>query len=66
MCTYSRYLVHGAGSDMAMKQQLVNIVNIMNRLNNVRKKLRKVYCGTVIYSFTVKQDIMICQQCVTQ
>lgn len=51
---------------MAMKQQLVNIVNIMNRLNNVGKKLRKVHCGMVIYSFTVKQDTVICQQCVTQ
>lgn len=35
MCTYSRYFVHGAGSDMAMKKQLVSIVNIMNKLNNV-------------------------------
>lgn len=42
VCTYSRYLVHGAGSDMAMKKQLVSIVNIMNRLNNVETRLRKV------------------------
>lgn len=35
--THSRYLVHGAGSDMAMKKQLVRIVNIMNRLNNVKR-----------------------------
>lgn len=43
VCTHSRYLVHGAGSDMAMKKQLVSIVNIMNRLNNVLR-LRKVIC----------------------
>lgn len=40
--TYSRYLVHGAGSDMAMKKQLVSIVNIMNRLNNVERRLRNI------------------------
>lgn len=50
MYTYSRYLVHGAGSDMAMKKQLVSIVNIMNKLNNVETKLRKVYCEIIIYS----------------
>lgn len=44
--THSRYLVHGAGSDMAMKKQLVRIVNIMNRLNNVEEGLRKVHCDS--------------------
>lgn len=44
---------------MAMKQQLVSIVNIMNRLNNVEKRLRKVCCE----SFTVKQVFVITQQC---
>ena len=33
--TYSTYLAQYSGSDMAMKQQLVKIVHIMNRLNNV-------------------------------
>lgn len=42
VCTHSRYLVQGAGSDMAMKKQLVRIVNIMNRLNNVGNGLRKL------------------------
>lgn len=41
MCTHSRYLVQGAGSDMAMKKQLVRMVNMMNRLNNVEIGLRK-------------------------
>lgn len=39
--TYSTYLAHCTGSDMAMKQQFVKIVHIMNRLNNVRV-LRKI------------------------
>jgi len=47
MCTYSRYFAHGAGSDMAMKQQLVRMVNIMNKLNNVEQRLRRVSCEIV-------------------
>lgn len=35
-CTHSTYLAHCAGSDMAIKQQLVKIVHIMKRLNKVR------------------------------
>lgn len=31
---------------MAMKKQLVRIVNIMNRLNNVEEGLRKVHCDS--------------------
>lgn len=44
LVTYSRYLVHGAGSDMAMKIQLVSMVNIMKRLKNLEEKnvLRKM------------------------
>lgn len=48
VCTHSRYLVQGAGSDMAMKKQLVRIVNIMNRLNNVENGLRKPLPGTQV------------------
>lgn len=51
--TYSRYLVHVGGSDMAMKKQLVRIVNIMNKLNNVERELRKE-SDTAICTFTVK------------
>lgn len=40
--TYSTYLAHWTGSDMAMKQQFVKIVHIMNRLNKVRV-LRKIW-----------------------
>lgn len=56
--THSRYLVQGAGSDMAMKKQLVRMVNMMNRLNNVDKGLRKLppRHGSN-YTFCV------CQQC---
>lgn len=36
-CTYSRYLAQYAGSDMAMKQQLVRMVHMMNKLNNVSR-----------------------------
>lgn len=51
LVTYSRYLVHGAGSDMAMKIQLVSMVNIMKRLKNLEEKnvLRKL-------SFDVLQE----------
>lgn len=35
--TYSRYLAQWAGSDMAMKQQLVRMVHMMKRLNKVLK-----------------------------
>ena len=35
LCTHSRYLVQWGGSDMAMKQQLHRMVNMMNRLNKV-------------------------------
>lgn len=42
-CTYSTYLAQYAGSDMAMKQQLVRMVHMMNRLNNV-SRLRKNTC----------------------
>lgn len=35
--TYSRYLAQLAGSDMAMKQQLVRMVHMMKRLNKVLK-----------------------------
>lgn len=41
MGTHSRYLVQGAGSDMAMKKQLVRMVNMMNRLNNLGSGFRK-------------------------
>lgn len=33
--TYSRYFAQLAGSDMAMKQQLVRMVHMMKRLNKV-------------------------------
>lgn len=33
--TYSRYLAQLAGSDIAMKQQLVRMVHMMKRLNKV-------------------------------
>lgn len=35
--THSTYLAHCAGSDMAMKQQLVRIVHIIKRLNKVER-----------------------------
>lgn len=38
--TYSRYLAQLAGSDMAMKQQLVRMVHMMNKLNKVSRLRR--------------------------
>lgn len=43
--THSRYLVQGAGSDMAMKKQLVRMVNIMNRLNNLETGVKETAPG---------------------
>lgn len=62
--TYSRYLVHVGGSDMAMKKQLVRIVNIMNKLNNVKRELRNVYCKVTIYSYLIKYVFLISRRCI--
>lgn len=47
--TYSRYLAQLAGSDMAMKQQLVRMVHMMNKLNKVLK-FRRTHDSTDTFS----------------
>lgn len=39
--THSTYLAQYAGSDMAMKQQLVRMVHMMNKLNKVSRLRNK-------------------------
>lgn len=50
--TYSRYLAQLAGSDIAMKQQLVRMVHMMNKLNKVLK-FRRTHDSTSTLSTSV-------------
>lgn len=63
-CTYSRYLAQYSGSDMAMKQQFVRMVHMMNKLNNVNRLRTEKISHQTINTLHLNQSSVQSPHCV--